>query len=435
MSNSNYSFASPAISNFFPRSWDPVHNSGGSTSTVSPYTGDFFFDGNGNLPSGEPNLTSDFPQHVRVVGAANPPQYYNQTRGIDPVNLHDRGAGYGIIRIDKTTREITFESWPLHADPEFPQTGSQFPDWPVTINQADNDGRTPTGFLPVINTLSEKTPVVSVYDETSGDLVYSMRFPGNLVRPPVYDNGTTYRVEIAYGDDPFSEIRTNQSALPEGPPAIHSFIALQPSIVSGDSASLQWDVAAVSTLTIDNGVGDVSSHTVNGIGHLLVSPASGTTYTLTLNGTLTAQTTVLVFPTKAAWLDLHFTIAEQGNPAISGDLADPDGDGFTNEEEFLFQTDPRSAASQPQLTSAIARGGDDVTVEFSAPYPLGSDQCTLVVETSADLASWTTLPSNSYQETGRDHSPGEGTTRITIQFLDSVLGQATQFYRASWRLE
>ena len=49
----------------------------------------------------------------------------------------------GITRIDKVTRQIIFEAWPLYADPEFPQTGGPYPDWPITIAQTDNDGRTP----------------------------------------------------------------------------------------------------------------------------------------------------------------------------------------------------------------------------------------------------------------------------------------------------
>ncbi|MGC6564881.1 MAG: alkaline phosphatase D family protein [Akkermansiaceae bacterium] len=430
--DAGYSFASPAISNFFPRVWDPVHNQGGRTETVSPYKGDFFLNGQGTLPSGQPNLTSDFPGHVRIVGAANPLEYYAQSRNIDPVNLHDRGAGYGIILINKTTRQITFEAWPLHVDPTEPRTGSQFPDWPVTINQTDNDGRAPTGFLPLINTLSEKTPVISVYEEVSGDLVYSMRFPGSLVRPPVYDNSLTYRVELSYGDDPVSEIRTNQTANIEGPAAIHSFSSHHPSIITGEATTLQWNVEGVTTLTIDQGLGDVSSHTINGIGHLPVSPSTDTTYTLTLNGTVTASTTILVFPTKLTWLAGHFTPAELDDPLISGDEADPDGDGFTNEQEFQFQTDPRDPRSQPQLTSGIVKANGMVTLDFSSPFPLQSSQCTLRVEVSEDLQSWSSLPSNSYQETGRDHSPDEGTTRISIHLIENTAGNEQRYYRASW---
>ena len=70
--DAGYSFTAPAIANFFPRVWDPVHNTGDKTSTVSPYLGDFFFDGNGTLPSGEPNLTATDPSHLGIVAAANP---------------------------------------------------------------------------------------------------------------------------------------------------------------------------------------------------------------------------------------------------------------------------------------------------------------------------------------------------------------------------
>ncbi len=426
--DAGYSFTSPAISNFFPRAWDPVHNTGGRTSTVSPYKGDFYLDGTGTLPSGEPNLTSQFPGHIRIIGAANPLEYYNQSRNMDPPNLHDRSAGYGIIRIRKSTRRITFEAWPLHADPAFPQTGSQFPDWPVTINQADNDGRIPAGFLPVIDTLSEKTPVVSVYDEATGDLVYSMRFPGNLVRPPVYDSNATFRVDISYGDDPISEIRSNQTASPPGPAAIHSFIALHPSIIAGDSTTLQWNVESFGTLTIDHGAGDVSSHTVNGIGHLRVTPASDTTYQLTLDGILRRQATVLVFPTKASWLATHFPTGLQ-----SGDDDDPDGDGFSNAREFQFQTDPNDASSIPILASAIAEAAGTVTVDFTSPFPLRSEQCTLRVESSADLQTWFVLPSNTYREIDRHSDPTEGTTRITVRLADSIATQSIQYYRAVWQ--
>lgn len=430
--DAGYSFTSPAISNFFPRAWDPVHNSGGRTSTVSPYTGDFYLDGNGTLPSGQPNLSSDFPNHIRVVGAANPLEYYDQTRNMSPANLHDRGAGYGIIRIQKATRQITFEAWPLHADPEFPQTGSQFPDWPVTINQTDNDGRTPTGFLPTIDTLSQKTPVVSVYDETTGDLVYSMRFAGTIARPPVYDNSRTYKVDISYGDDPVSETRTNQTPSPDGPPTVRSFTALHPSIISGDSTLLQWNTVSPTTLIIDNGIGDVSTQTVNGVGHFSISPTATTTYTLTFDDSISTQTTVLVFPTKITWLGNHFTLAELNDPLISGDDADPDGDGVTNKNEFRFQTNPRDGSSFPVLTSNIVQESGIITVDFSSPFPLESDQTTLSLEVSLDLKNWTVLPSNSYQEINRTN-PETSTTRVFIQLTDDTAGADEKFYRATWR--
>ncbi|HSP42865.1 MAG TPA: alkaline phosphatase D family protein, partial [Luteolibacter sp.] len=306
------SFAAPAMSNFFPRIFDPVHNADGTTTVVSPYTGDYFFNGVGTLPDGvTPNLTSNDPHHFAILAAANSEQYYERTTGINPPNYHDRGAGYGITRVNRTTREITFEAWPIHADPEYPQTGSQFADWPQTFRQTDNDGRVPTGYLPVIDTLWRENPVVRVFEETTGELVHAMRVGGSRYRPPVYDNAKTYRVEIAYGDAIVSETLTAQTAAVADPAAIHFFGAVQPSILQGGTATLEWDVSSPATLTIDQGVGSVLSRTVDGIGYLHVTPAADSTYTLTLNGSLTAQTVVRVFPGRQAWNDLYFTPVQQ----------------------------------------------------------------------------------------------------------------------------
>ena len=430
--DAGYSFTSPAISNFFPRVWDPEHQSAGRTEIISPYKGDFYLDGVGQLPTGSANLSSQLPGHIRVIGAANPLEYYNQTSNINPPNLHDRSAGYGVIRINKTTREITFECWPLHADPEYPQTGSQFPDWPVTIKQTDNDGRTPVGYLSPIDTLSEKNPVISVYQEQSGELLYSMRFLGHLVRLPVFDLSKTYRVEISYGDGGILETRNNLVASPEGAPLIHSFSAIQPSIVAGTETLLQWNVEGTATLTIDQGLGEVTDRTVHGIGHILVAPTQDTTYTLTLNESMKAEATVLVFQTKPQWLKSHFTSQQLENLSVSGDEADPDDDGFTNDQEYQFQTDPLDHQSLPKLTSKVVKNDEFITLDFTSSFPLGSKLCTLRIETSDDLESWSPLAADSYREISR-LSPQTGeTTQITIRLTEAIPRQEHQYYRATW---
>jgi hypothetical protein len=434
--DAGFSFAAPAISNFFPRVWDPVHNAAGSTSIVSPYKGDFFFNGVGTLPDGvTPNRTANFPAHFAVLAAANSAGYYNQTLGINPPDLHDTAPGYGITRIDKTTRRITFEAWPLYADPEFPQTGGPYSDWPITIAQTDNDGRVPTGYLTTIDTQWQKNAVVRVYDESNNALVYAMRVRGNLFRPPVYDNSKTYRIEISYDDGPVSETYNALVPLAAGPPAIRSFTAIQPSIATGTSSTLRWDVSGPATLTIDHGIGDVRVHTVDGIGFLEISPSADTTYTLTLNGTATATTTVRVFPGRAAWNALHFTTAELEDPLISGGTADPDGDGFSNDAGYRFQTNPRDGSSRPVLRGNIVEDGGLLRVDFSSSYPLDPTGCTLIVEATSDLKTWTRLPSNSFTETSRDNFPATGTSRITIRLNVPVPeSEPRKFYRAGWDL-
>ena len=431
------SFAAPAMANFFPRIFDPVNNVSGTTPTVSPYKGDYFFNGVGTLPDGvTPNRTATDPHHVAILGSANSEEYYQRTTGINPPNYHDRGAGYGITRVLRKTREITFECWPIHADPEYPQTGGQFADWPQTVRQTDNDGRVPTGYLPVIDTHWRENPVIRVYDETSGELVHAMRVRGSRYRPPVYNNAATYRVEIGYGDTAVSETRNGQTAAVAGPAAIHHFGAVQPSILVGGVATLEWDVSSPATLTIDQGLGNVLSKTVDGIGYLEVSPTADTTYTLTLNGTLTAQTTIRVFPGRGTWNALHFTVAELANPAISGGTADPDGDGFTNDQEFQFQTDPRDAASMPRLQGNVSLNGTTLTVDFDMSYPIDSASTKMIVETSSTLQGWQQVPANSYLERARENFPSSGTSRVSIRLTDTVsIPGGKRFYRARWELE
>lgn len=54
------------------------------------------------------------------------------------------------------------------------------------------------------------------------------------------------------------------------------------------------------------------------------------------------EQTIRVRTLFAEWWDLHFSTTEQGVTELSGDLADPDGDGRPNLLEFALQADPRS---------------------------------------------------------------------------------------------
>jgi hypothetical protein len=207
-------------------------------------------------------------------------------------------------------------------------------------------------------------------------------------------------------------------------------------VVEGESATLRWNVESPGTLVLDNGIGDVLVHTVDGIGYLAVSPASDTVYTLTLDGTQAATTTVRVFGSRATWNGTHFTPAELLDPLVSGDDADPDSDGFTNGQEFQFQSDPRDSAARPQLEGSVVEQGSALYVVFSSPFPLQLEGCNLVVEVADDLVSWTTVPVNAYTETARDNFPDSGTAQITLRLNAPIpSGSSTRlYYRARWEL-
>jgi alkaline phosphatase D len=429
--DAGYSFTVPAFANFFPRCWDLVHNAGGTTGIVSPYKGDFFLNGNGLLPDGvTPNLTSDFPHHFNVLAAGNPEQYYQRTRGIDPPALHDRGAGYGIVRIEKATRKITFECWPRFADPDHPTTGSQYPDWPISISQFSNYGKTLTGFLPAVETGSEN-PVIIVTDEYTDETVYGLRIRGDRFLPPVFSNGT-YRIDIYEGDavTPTTTL-TGQTVDTNTAHAIDLFDA--PSmIVIGQTARLRWQVRGSESLFINQGVGDVSLLDAKGSGYVDVSPTSDTTYTLTSNGDLQSNTTVRVFNDRETWRTNHFTLAELADPQISGDDADPDVDGIDNWVEHLLGGDPRTASTAILPVSRQVELADSkryAVHEYNELLPTG--EAAYEFQAGNDLVGWETIIPPNVEEIARVPGvpgvPDRVTARQLPPFEDDVNPQ--RFYR------
>ena len=80
--------------------------------------------------------------------------------------------------------------------------------------------------------------------------------------------------------------------------ASRSFTATPTLIFVGDSSTLTWSVTGATTLSIAPGIGSVLDKTSQ-----VVTPTQTTTYTLTLNGSVSAQVTVTVLPASFAATD------------------------------------------------------------------------------------------------------------------------------------
>jgi hypothetical protein len=78
-------------------------------------------------------------------------------------------------------------------------------------------------------------------------------------------------------------------------PAIVRFTASPTTISAGQSSTLSWTVTDAAMLSLDQGVGSVLI-SVLGETSQVVTPTHTTTYTLTLNGSVSAQVTVTVEP-------------------------------------------------------------------------------------------------------------------------------------------
>lgn len=423
-----YSFCVPSVSNAFSRAWDPADTTSGATAVVSPYTG-AYQDGFGN--------------RIHVLAAANPAHYYGKTTYQGTSLLHDRGPGYGIIRFNKTDRTTTFECWPLYASPA---SGSQYSGWPLTIRQTDNEGRTPSGYLPVIDTGAANDPVVRIYDQSnSNELVYGYRVHGNRFRPPVYAAGHSYRVELVADDGSAPQVTTGVtgSAMPA-----HGIVLFQGAgryLIRGQSFRLRWDCTSAASISINQGIGNVADRTLQGIGHVDTAPVTDTVWTLTSTPAsgpaLQAQVSVRVFPDKPEWRTASFPPADLADPAkeatVWGDNADPDGDGLSNGAEYAAQTPPLAGLRTDALRSDIA---GIVVSSTTQQFPvhvlrelLPGAGYEYEAQWSDNLGNWTTVPWSSLIEVSRQTGAAGATDLVTLRMPESIAQSAAvaakRFYR------
>lgn len=123
--------------------------------------------------------------------------------------------------------------------------------------------------------------------------------------------------------------------------------------------------------------------TVSGTGRAdirLVADAEGELLVLSKSDGMIRGLTAV--PARAAWLAEHFSEAEQTAPAVSGDDADPDGDGRPNFLEYALGSSPRLADAPPVFAARPSPGG--LALDYPAPHP----ELRYVVERSSDLVDW-----------------------------------------------
>lgn len=155
-----WSFCVPSIANLYLRWWEPLEAGANREPSSPAYTGDHL-DG--------------FANKVTNYAAANPEKM--------PAGnlLNTRAAGYGVVRLNRDTREITMECWPRNVDITA-EDAKQYPGWPRTISQFDNYNPPSWGELGTL-TFNVDNPVVQLVDSESGDILYTVRASGKSFTP------------------------------------------------------------------------------------------------------------------------------------------------------------------------------------------------------------------------------------------------------------
>jgi hypothetical protein len=174
--DAGFAFCVPSIVNYYPREWKPLEPPAAPVEGPLEHLGRYR-DGLGN--------------RLTMHAYANPRE---GVRVAELDDLNSSASGYGLVRFDKRTRRITVECWPRFVDVTR-EDARQFPGWPVVIDQADNDGRSPFGTLPTLEIESRADPVVQVLEEATGEIVYTLRIQGRRFTPRVFRPGR-YTVRV-----------------------------------------------------------------------------------------------------------------------------------------------------------------------------------------------------------------------------------------------
>ena len=170
--DSIYSFCVPSIANLYLRWWKPLEPGKNLKPGQDPILGDHL-DG--------------FHNKVTAIAVANP----SAEKGGD--KLTTRAAGFGVTRINKNTRDITFTCWPRNIDVT-DKNAKPYPGWPFTFNQLDNYGRKAISYLPNLK-INKANQVVQVIAEKTGEVIYTIRIKGNQFRPKVFEAGE-YTIKV-----------------------------------------------------------------------------------------------------------------------------------------------------------------------------------------------------------------------------------------------
>ncbi len=188
--DSGWQFTSPSIWNLYGRAWHPLEKTSRPfPGSPLPFAGDFL-DGFGNK--------------LRMAAYANP-----------TVENH-QGTGFGLVRFRKKTREIVFECWPRFVDVTKPGA-TQYTGWPITVTQEDNYARKPVAWLPTVKANIDN-PVVQIIDETSNEVVYTLRVNGRQWQPKTFRVGP-HTIRVSTGDGKWKEFKATPATF-EKPEAV-----------------------------------------------------------------------------------------------------------------------------------------------------------------------------------------------------------------------
>jgi hyaluronate lyase len=214
------------------------------------------------------------------------------------------------------------------------------------------------------------------------------------------------------------------------PPVITSTTAV--STVEG--AAFSYQIVATNSPAAYSASGLPVGVTLNTSTGLITGTATATgTSDLTvsainLGGTGTAVVTLAVVTPYAVWQSSYFTAAQLADPTISGDSADPAGDGIPNLLKYALNLNPWMDGSSGLPVGSIVTTGSGNYLTLTYTQVLSATDITYNVQVSSDLQNWNSGP--GYTNTPVATGTSNGVTQLyNVQAAQPVDSATNQFIR------
>jgi hypothetical protein len=234
---------------------------------------------------------------------------------------------------------------------------------------------------------------------------------------PLIAQGASVPVTLSQNNSPVAFSRSLSATDPDGDPLSWSISAAASHGTAGIVAPATGGSVALSYAPVANYAGS-DSFVVR------VSDGQGGTDSITVNLTVEAVAAYV------RWTYDSFPSLDPGTEAsVWGEGADPDGDGYTNLEEFAHGLDPRLADCAPNLLSCTRElAGGAILLSYKLRMDGEAPALDYTVQVAADLAgTWTELSPERYEVLLEEDLAG-GFRKRSIRLDEDVLA-TVKFFR------